>query len=105
MKYCCSQFEDCQFIESNENGTFNIRVFSLTYVLKNLKFCPFCGTELESRFKVEPSGDGYVVFDYGERGAYFHTKDEAEKHASDFNIKADSREPRSYLKANDSEEL
>lgn len=84
MKYCCYEFEiktrrEPSF-DAQDDGTWSISGCSQCYVVIGMKFCPFCGEDLESRFKVEPAGDGYVVFDRGERGAYFHTQEGAENH-------------------------
>lgn len=82
MKYCCKRFEDegkRGFIEALPDSTITVGVCAHCFGVC-IKFCPFCGADLAPRFEVRLHGDGWVVFENGERGAYFYNEEEAEKH-------------------------
>lgn len=103
MKYCCDKFEantgthNVGFEKPNSprehNGLWHVNgcCGGGCYVLQNIKFCPFCGTNLAPRFLVQkyvgPNPLPWMVFDTmrGETVAVFEDKVLAEQHARKLN--------------------
>ena len=85
MKYCCKEFESKvnAYIgfDKQEDGTWSISGCTQCYIVHGMKFCPFCGKQLTTKFMVEASNiHGYHVWLNGKAVAHFETKGEAEEY-------------------------
>ncbi len=86
MNYCCDDFEisakGSPGFERQDDGTWTFIDFKEYHIIPGMKHCPFCGERLGwVDHTVASAGGGWAVWSRGARGAYFHTKEEAEKHA------------------------
>lgn len=88
MPRCCAKFEE-ELGHANHKG---ISKQEDGYVLRardtygitryiSIEFCPFCGKELEPRFKIQRSHTlGWLVKDKGQIVAYFKHQGDAQDH-------------------------
>ncbi len=85
MKYCCTDFEikvsDYVGFDKQEDGTWSISGCSQCYVVHRMRFCPYCGKQLTTKYKIEVSNIyGYNVFTDGQGTRHFDTRAEAEEY-------------------------
>ncbi len=89
MNYCCTEFEEaigqCPLtgLEFSDHWIFwTLESYGISKAV-DIKFCPFCGTDLAPRFYVEQSNIlGCWYSQQDKTVAYFDSKGNAEEHAN-----------------------